>query len=207
MHPMLQLRYSPTSPYVRKVLACAIELELEDRLELIVTDPWSSNTDIGDDNPLGKVPALLTPDLGVLYDSQVICEYFDELAGGGHLLPTGGVARIATLRRHALAHGMLDAAVAGVMERYRRPAESIWEGWVDFQLQSILRGLPLLAADLSEHGRHIDIATLSAGCLLGYLDLRYANDLDWRREFPALGQWFADFSQRPSMARTAPPPV
>lgn len=202
----MQLRYSPTSPYVRKALACAIELGLDDRLELVLTDPWSPESDIGEDNPLGKVPALLTPDMGVLYDSQIICEYFDEMAGGNHLLPGFGVARINALRRHALAHGVIDAALAGVMERFRRPSEYSWEGWVEFQLDAVRRALPLLAADISAHGSHIDLATITTGCALGYLDLRYADDLDWRMESPALASWYEDFSQRPSMLRTAPPP-
>lgn len=201
----MKLRYSPTSPYVRKALACAIELQLDDRIELIPTDPWASGSDIGDDNPLGKVPALHTGDAGVLYDSAVICEYLDQLAGGGRLLPAAGAARIAVLRRHALAQGMLDAAVNTLMERAKRPGEFTWQGWIDMQLMALRHSLAPLAEDLRAADGAVDLATVSAGCVLGYLDLRLAADLDWRAEQPELAAWYADFSQRPSMTRSAPP--
>lgn len=201
----MKLRYAPTSPYVRKVLACAIELGLDDQIETISTDPWSSESDIGDDNPLGKVPALHTADHGVLYDSSVICEYLDQLAGGDRLLPSAGPQRIALLRRHALAHGMIDAALAAAMERLKRPQEYSWQGWIDMQLDALRRSLPLLAEDLCGRAGEADLATISAGCALGYLDLRLSAELDWRAAQPELAEWYADFSQRPSMARTAPP--
>jgi glutathione S-transferase len=41
---------------------------------------------------LGKVPTLVTDDGTVLYDSRVICEYFNEI-GGGQLVPAQGAAR------------------------------------------------------------------------------------------------------------------
>ncbi len=201
----MKLRYSPTSPYVRKAYACAIELQLDERIELISTDPWASDSDIGDDNPLGKVPALHSDDAGVLYDSAVICEYLDQLAGGGRLLPHAGPQRIAVLRRHALAHGMMDAAVNALMERAKRPGEFTWQGWIDMQLSALRRSLAPLAADLRAADGAVDLATITTGCALGYLDLRFAAELDWRAAQPELADWYADFSQRPSMMRSAPP--
>lgn len=38
----------------------------------------------------------------------------------------------------------------------------------------------------------------------GYLDFRYA-ELGWRSTCPRAAQWFADFAQRPSFTRSAPP--
>ena len=42
----MQLRYSPTSPYVRKVSVTAIEAGLADKIERVATDPWSPETDL-----------------------------------------------------------------------------------------------------------------------------------------------------------------
>ena len=42
----MKLRYSPTSPYVRKVMVAAIETGLEDQIEIVPTDPWDSDTDL-----------------------------------------------------------------------------------------------------------------------------------------------------------------
>ncbi|MEK7245490.1 MAG: glutathione S-transferase N-terminal domain-containing protein, partial [Pseudomonadota bacterium] len=56
----MKLRYSPASPYVRKVTVVAHETGLIDRIEIVATNVWANDTDIGRDNPLGKVPALAT---------------------------------------------------------------------------------------------------------------------------------------------------
>ena len=85
----MKLRYSATSPYVRKVVATAIETGLDGRVERVATDPWSADTDLPASNPLGKVPALETDDGTLLFDSPVICEYLDSLHDGPKLHPGG----------------------------------------------------------------------------------------------------------------------
>ena len=86
----MKLFFSPTSPYVRKCLATALELGLTDRIELLLgkASPVLPDTAIAEHNPLGKVPTLITDDGQALYDSRVICEYLDHLAGG-QLFPQG----------------------------------------------------------------------------------------------------------------------
>ena len=54
----MKLRYSPTSPFVRKVMATAIETGTAGRIEKNPTK--TSDPDLARDNPLGKVPALVT---------------------------------------------------------------------------------------------------------------------------------------------------
>ena len=54
----MRLRYTPLSPFARKVRVCAWELGLSDYLELAPCDVWAADSDIVIDNPLGKVPAL-----------------------------------------------------------------------------------------------------------------------------------------------------
>jgi glutathione S-transferase len=50
----MRLRYSTTSPYVRKVTSTAHELGLLDKLELVPTNAWDPASDLPEDNPLGK---------------------------------------------------------------------------------------------------------------------------------------------------------
>ena len=64
----MKQRYSPTSPYVRKVMVAAIEVGLEGQIEVVPTDPWAPETDLPDDNPLGKVPTLITENGMMLVD-------------------------------------------------------------------------------------------------------------------------------------------
>ena len=71
----MKLRYSPTSPYGRKVMVAAIEVGLEGKIEVVPTDPWDPETDPSDDTPLGKGPTLITEDGMTLLNSSVVCEY------------------------------------------------------------------------------------------------------------------------------------
>ena len=203
---MLSLRFSPTSPYVRKVRAAAIEVGLHDRLNLVSTDPWSADTDLPTDNPLGKVPALTTEDGTVLYDSPVICEYLDSLHDGPKLFPASGSARWQVLQTLALGDGMTDAAVARRLEDMR-PAERQHAPWRDRQRTVISRAVDALeqtVAALSAPTGPVTIADLSVACALGYLDFRFADDA-WRNGRPKLAAWFDAMANRPSIRDTGPP--
>ena len=118
----MKLRYSLTSPYVRKVVVCALELGIDGRIERIATNTADPANGLAADNPLAKVPALITDDVGPLYDSPVICEYLDSLQGAPKLHPAGA-ARWPALRRQALADGMLDAAILRRLEEMRPKGE------------------------------------------------------------------------------------
>ncbi len=202
----MKLRYSPTSPYVRKVMVTAMEAGLDDRIERVETDVWSPGTDIAEDNPLGKVPALVADDGTVFCDSPTICDYLDSLHGGPRLIPAEGPARWQALNLHALASGVMDAAVARVVESRARPEDLRYDGWLERQKGKIGRALDVLEQQAA--GGALDgpvtIGTITLGCALGYLDLRFSGDT-WRDGHPALASWFGAFSQRPSMQATVPP--
>ncbi len=199
----MQLRYSPTSPYVRKVMVTAIETGLDKQLEKIATNPWDPATDLTKDNPIGKVPALETDAGEILFDSPVICEYLDGIHQGNKLFPASGDARWKTLKLHALADGILDAAVTCVVEG-KRPKELQSKDWVERQRKAIRRSLDALEQSVSElDGRQLSIAQIATGCALGYLDFRKPVD-DWRSDRPKLTKWYEAFSKRPSMQATVP---
>jgi len=128
----LKLWYSPASPFVRKVLVFAHEAGLAEGLTLAHGDVWSPQTEITRDNPLGKVPALVTPD-GVFAGSYLCCEYLDTLHAGTRLIPPAAPERWTVLQLHALADGIIEAAVATVIEQLRRPKELVYQGALDRQ--------------------------------------------------------------------------
>jgi glutathione S-transferase len=198
----MRLRYSPSSPFVRKVMATAIELGLEERLELQPTQVWDPASDLSKVNPLGKVPALELADGCVLYDSPVICEYLAAEVSEPVLFPPPGPARWTMLRRAALADGMLDAAVGQVVEQRRRPSEFVYQGWCQRLAAAVERTLDVFEAEAADLGA-LDYATLTLAVALGYLDFRFA-ERDWRPGRPQLTAWNTEFSQRPSLARTLP---
>ena len=97
-------------------------------------------------NPLGKIPALVLDDGDVLYDSPVILDYLDHVAGGGRIIPREPKARFAALRLQALCDGILDASLLLVYEGRYRPAEMKVQSWVDRQADKVTRGLTALEA-------------------------------------------------------------
>ncbi len=200
----MKLHHTTTSPYVRKVMVAAIELGLEDRIETVPgkVSPVVRTSPVIADNPLGKVPTLITDDGMVLYDSRVISEYLDGLAGG-KLFPAPGPARWRALTGQALADGMLDAAVLERYETSLRPPEKMWPTWRDGQHDKVIKSLERMQRDAAGFAGRVDIGTIAIACALGYLDFRFA-DLGWRDGRPELAAWFAGFAERPSMAATAP---
>lgn len=197
----MKLRYSPTSPYVRKVMITAIETGQESVIEKVPTNPWDPETDLPNDNPLGKVPALVVDEGLTLFDSPVICEYLCTRVGAG-LIPDAGVNRWRVLRLQALGDGILDAAVLRFLEG-KRPEEIRKPDWIKRQKRVIGRGVDSLEAVVGEWGKELTLGQVTAGAALGYLDFRFPGD-EWRTGRPALTDWYEAFARRPSMQQTVP---
>ena len=199
----MKLHWSSASPYVRKVNVCAEELGLASRIENVPTKvlPSEPNRDYGKVAPLMKVPSLELDDGTVLYDSIVICEYLDSIAGN-KLFPAAGPARWKALRLHALANGILDAAVLARYEGFLRPEPLRWDAWSQGQLSKVDQGLEFLERNVADL-KGIDIGTIAVGCALGYIDFRFA-DRGWRQKHPKLAAWFDEMSKRDSFRKTVP---
>ncbi|HNB25515.1 MAG TPA: glutathione S-transferase N-terminal domain-containing protein [Alphaproteobacteria bacterium] len=195
----MKLRYSTTSPFVRKVHVLAIETGQIDRIELVKTNTADPASGLNKDNPLNKVPALALDDGSTLYDSRVICEYLDA-QGKGSFFPPAGPARWTALRRQALADGMADAAVLRMMES-RRPEGQRSPDWDARQKLKVTQGLAALEAD--HLGPQLDIGTLAIAIVLDYLDFRFKAD-DWRASHPKLAAWHKTFATRASLQKTLP---
>ncbi len=197
----MKLRYSPTSPYVRKVSVFAKESGLEPRIENLATTTGLAS-DLAKQNPLGKVPALVTDDGQAISESPVILEYLDSLNPGPKLIPAAGPARWKALVMQALADGIMDAAVLRRGE-VLRPAGEQSPGFLKKQGDVVAHALDVLEADAASLAQPITVGQISVGCALGYLDFRFAAD-EWRKGRPKLASWYESFSKRPSMASTAP---
>jgi glutathione S-transferase len=202
MTDRLILHWSPRSPYVRKVMVCAHELGMVDRLQLVrsVAAMLKPNAELMKDNPLSKIPTLVREDGRVLFDSVVICEYLDELARGP-LFPREGDARWDALRWHALGDGLLDALILWRNEREREvPLRTLMEAF-ELKARATLKVLDDEAQALAE--TDLSIGHVTIGCALGYLDYRF-DTLGWRAIAPRLAEWQADIARRPSFQSTEP---
>ena len=198
----MRLHYSPSSPFVRKVMATAIELGLEGGIELQPTQVWDPASDLSKVNPLGKVPALRLVDGSVLYDSPVICEYLDSLHDGPRLIPTDGAARWEVLRLQALGDGMCDAAVLYGGEM-RRPEEFRYQPFIERQLAKIAAALDQLEGEVDRLAGPLTIAPIAVATAMGYIEVRECRP-DWRDTRPLLAAWYDTFCRRSSMVETAP---
>jgi glutathione S-transferase len=201
----MKLRYSATSPYARKCLVVAIELGLGGRIEKVPTSTTDPASGLAADNPLGKIPVLLTEEVGAVYDSPVICEYLDSLHHGPKLHPTGGIARWHVLRRQALADGMTDAAILRRLEQMRADGQRS-DAFAMLQAGKMATALDALEAEAGRFGDELAIDQIAIGCALGYLDFRFAADR-WRDRRPKLAAWYDRFAGRPAMRATVPPPA
>lgn len=191
----MKLYASATSPFARKVRIALIELGLADQVTLEATNPLESAT-FRATNPLGKIPALALDDGAVIYDSGVIVQYLDALDGRNRLLPADPFAQVAELRRHALADGILDAAV-GIAFELRRPAEQQSASWIARWTEAITNGAAALAAELPADA--FGLAGITAAAAADYVAFRLPDIA-----IPALAAWRAGLGNRKSLTSTHP---
>jgi glutathione S-transferase len=196
------LRSSPASPFGRKVQIAAAVLGLEDAIMLQAADVTDVSDTLRAQNPIGKIPVLITDDVGPLYDSRVILEYLDHRAGGGRIIPVEPRARFAALRLQALADGIMDASILQVYESRWRATDKHEPKWLEHQAGKITRALAMLESDPPALDPTPHVGQIAVACALGYRDLRFAGA--WRNEHPRLIRWLDDFAAAvPFYARTA----
>ena len=198
---MMKLHWSPRSPFVRKVMVAAHELGLTDRIQTVrtVVAMQKPARELLPENPLGKIPTLVLEDGTILYDSLVIIEYLDSLAGGGRLIPREGPARFTELRRHALANGFLDMLILWRNERDKpHPLPALLDAFAlktDAVLHALENEVDAIAAG------PVGLAQITLAILGAYMDFRFP-DLGWRDRCPAFSAWQLRFAERPSMRAT-----
>ena len=201
----MKLLYTLTSPYARKVRVVAAEKRIEiEMLKVVLADPACPVIQY---NSLGKIPVLVLDDGESLFDSRVIVEYLDNRTPLARLIPQEHSAKIWVRRWEALADGVCDAAILARQEA-ARPEKLRDNAVIEKQMGKVSRGLTQLNAELGENKWCVDdtfsLADIALGCMLGWLDLRYA-DMGWRESYPNLARHFEEMMKRPSFSETAPP--
>lgn len=186
---MMILRYSPASPYARKIRIAAELLGLSDRIRIESASTADPADSLRVQNSLGKIPTLILADGSALYDSRVIADYLDHLSGSGKLIPANPDKRFAALRLQALGDGINDAALLIRYETATRPATLRDPEAIALQQGKIDRALATLEA--APPAGPPDIGQIALACALGYLDLRFEGA--WRQAHPRLANWLAGF--------------
>lgn len=199
MTAKMLLHWSPRSPFVRKVMIAAHECGLADRIETVrtVVAAAQPNVELMKENPQSRLPTLRLADGTVIYDSPVICEYFDTLNTGAKLFPAVWPERLVALRRQSLGDGMLDTMLMWRGEQLRPPENQSIKHMQAWKLKTNV-SVDMLEeeADALATAR-FGIGHIAIGVALGYIDFRYP-ELKWRKGHPKLAAWHKDFEARPA---------
>lgn len=201
----MKLHWSPRSPFVRKVMVLAHEIGQANRLELVrsfvaMTQP---NEALMQDNPLSRIPTLVTDDGLVLYESTLICEYLDSLHSGPKMIPPDPKLRWPALRWHALGEGMTEILVLWRNEIMRPEAQRSAPIADGFE-RKIGKALDLLEREADQLARApFGIGQIGVAIALSYMDFRFV-DRAWRNGHPKLAAWFETVHARPSFQATLP---
>jgi glutathione S-transferase len=197
----MELLYSSTSPFCRKVLVVAHELGIADRIQLLPVHPREQVETVAQWNPLGKIPALSVESDMTIYDSTVICAWLDATLGESHLHPTGD-RKWPVLKEIALADGILEAASSVRQERLR-PLELRSLSAIATELRRVHRALDKLEADVETFEAPINMGQLSLACAVDWLSFRLP-DQDWLTDRPRLSRAMDALLRRFSLVKTDP---
>lgn len=200
----MKLFYSHASPFARKVnMALHVTNQIHE-CELILST--FETTELRDQNPLGKIPALIDGNR-TLFESSIICEYLVEKASQRQ-----GDAALNLFKRdnedywdiqtaHALANGITEAAVATIMESKRNTEHSQY--WLERWKAAIDTGIQSVNIKNLGDKNAINIATLAMVAALGYIDFRLPH-YEWRAHNTALELWYSSISKENWAIKTQP---
>lgn len=194
------LYYQTHSPFARKALVFAHEVGIAEQLQVIhhETSPTLRNEQVHAANPLGKVPVLLRPGEEAIFDSDVICAYFDTLHGGRRLIPESGEARWHALRLQAVAQGLAQAGIGLRWETERRPEALRYPALADGYGEKVEQTYDWLEQTLNVDAP-LDIGHIALATALSWMAFR---NLPSFRDRKKLSVWFDAFEERPSMRAT-----
>ena len=197
----LELYYSPTSPYSRKVHV----LLLEKGATVGLVNIRESERKAKDKNPLGKVPTLLADDVP-LFDSTVLTEFIEAAFPDPPLLPKAPLERALARRYEALADGISDVLIPIILDR-KRPADlqnvALNEAYLG-KAHASLRSLDEASAGRNYlHGDEFSLADIAVVSALGYVNLRFPELL--QGGYSHLNRYHERLLERPSLKATIPP--
>ncbi len=200
----MKLIGSYTSPYVRKISVMLLEKGIA--FDFVNDPPAGPDSKVTQFNPLGKVPALVTDEGEIFFDSPIIVQYIELLNVSPTLLPWQPLEALRVRQIEALADGVTDAAVALVLES-KRDADKRNEAWVIRQREKLLRGLDALEQHAKNrtllNGESLNVADIAVACCIGYLNFRRVAP-GWCVEHPTLISLVERLFQRESFAQTTP---
>ena len=182
---MYKLTYSPASPYVRKVRLAGYLSGLNDQIELLNPD-HEIHIKTKSNNPLGKIPVLMTPSNQYVFDSRVIIELLNDVSG--KLYPTDDNKKI-VLTNAALAEGLIDASLLYVYSIRYAGDQKPSEVWQNFQLTKIENTLNYLDKNVLNNFGPSDLFISHIGLMVALDYLNFRKICNWKMKTKNLDSW------------------
>lgn len=189
-------------PFSRKVRLALAEKRLE--FDLQIEKIWERRTAFLAMNPAGDVPVLVEPDGTILSNSQVICEYMEEMYPEINLLGHDVLQRAETRRLIGwfdvkFSREVTDNLVGEkLMKRFLKLGEphgpSIRAGHANIHYHLDYVGF-LTEKRKWLAGEHFTLADITAAAHLSCID--YIGDVPWD-EHHAARDWYSRVKSRPS---------
>jgi glutathione S-transferase len=189
-------------PFSRKVRLTLAEKKLEFGLE--IEKIWERRTDFLAMNPAGDVPVLVEEDGTVLSNSQVICEYLNEVYEENDLIGKTALERAETRRMVAwfdvkfnreVTENLIGEKLMKPMLKLGEPhAPSIRAGNANIHYHLDYIGF-LTEKRSWLAGENFSLADIAAASHLSAID--YIGDVPWD-EHPVAQDWYARVKSRPS---------
>ncbi len=186
----MKILYSPASPYSSKVRMAAHHAGF--MFESVLTDTNANPPHLIDNNPLGKIPTLITTDEKAIFDSRVIMQFIDRETKG-KLYPRNAQKRTEVEMLEALCDGICDCLLAIVYEKRFHPPEKIHQPWIDRQWEKVTRALDHLNANMPKTAAKLHAGHFAMAAMLRYIELRFTGE--WQRGRPKLKNWMQKFEK------------
>lgn len=196
----LRLYDKPECPFCWKIRLALFELGLDveriDSADPATRVQWQALT------PRKTVPVLVRDDL-VIYESNVILEYLQDLTG--QLLPKKPDARVQARLINAYSDGVIGAGLREVIFEKRGNPQATWD------MERIERGtaqfeaaLGYLSDQLGDKTFFADSYSLPECALTARFGLAEGYGVEIPERFTNLRAWFARMKERESYLITAP---
>jgi len=197
---MPKLLFATPSPYSAKVRMAAAYAGIA--VDAVPTNTGEEPEILLKNNPLGKIPVLVTDEGESVYDSRAITQYLNR-ASRNALFPRNADKRTEAERLEALADGICDCLLAHVYERRFRGEEKIEQSWLDKQWSKVERALGELNSNPPKLPKKITAGQIAIRATLGYLALRFPGK--WERGHSRLVRWAKRFDEKfPELAGLIP---
>lgn len=198
----MQLFLNTTSPFARVARVIVLEKGLNDRVDLVWSDPWGNDPALLAAHPQLRIPVLMTNDGHAIAESLLIAQYLDQCGSGTPLVPAEHAASV--LARTSVAYGLMESAFNLVIARKYEGAQAADASVMgQRRLAALARALHHIETSLPAlPGTALSLDQITTAVALEYVIFRLPDMLpasaSWRTQ-----QWLAQMQQRPSLVSTA----